>query len=185
MSAKRSKTVCRVLWFDEKGRFTKAPKRPDQSKSLKPKLGASRKATQKIRVDGGGVATVRYMKSGVAVRYIPPADVRAEAKKRKADKEYQQQYREWIKNVQRELAADANAQRRLMLSRKHAAIMEKELLRDRGRKGARERAKSREIQKGMKGLSQSELLQKLKRGNVYEKRAARAELKARGVQVGR
>ena len=184
MSAKKSKTVCRVLWFDERGRFAKAPKQPGQSKSLKPKLGASRQATQKIRVDGGGVATVRYMKSGVAVRYIPPADVRAEAKKRKADKEYQQQYREWIKNVQRELAADANAQRRLMLSRKHAAIMEKELLRDRGRKGARERAKSREIQKGMKGLSQSELLQKLKRGNVYEKRAARAELKARGVQVG-
>jgi len=93
MSAKRSKTVCRVLWFDEKGRFAKAPKQPD--KSLKPKLGASRKkATQKIRVDGGGVATVRYMKSGVAVRYIPPAEVRAEAKKRKADKEYQQQYRQ-------------------------------------------------------------------------------------------
>ena len=33
----------------------------------------------------------------------------------------------------------------------------------------------------MKALSQGELLQKLKRSNVYEKRAARAELKARGV----
>lgn len=182
MPAKKSKTVCRVLWFDERGRFAKAPQKP--TAKLRPRLGEKKTAAQKVRVDGGGVATVRYLKSGVAVRYIPPAAVRAEAAKRKNDKQYQESYRQWIKDVQLELAKDANAQRRLMLSRRHAEIMERELLRDRGRKGARERARSREVQKQMKELSQAELLKRLKSPRtVYEKRAARAELKARGIKA--
>lgn len=62
--------------------------------------------------------------------------------------------------------------------------MERELLRDRGRKGAQERARSREVQKQMKELSQAELLKRLKSARtVYEKRAARAELKARGIKA--
>ncbi len=179
MPAKKSKTVCRVLWFDERGRFAKPPNTPETN--LRARLGKPKPgSTKKIRVDGGGTATIRYLKGGVTVRYVPPAEIRNEVAKRKKDRKYMAAYRRWLKQVQLELAKDANEERRLMLRQKFNAAMTKSQLSDRGRKGAQERKKAESIRKSLKELSNSELL-KFQPKTVYEKRAQRSELKARGL----
>lgn len=176
----KSKEVCRVLWFDRKGSFTKAPSSPTQH--LRPKAVPGLKE-KPIRVEGGGTAILTHRGKVTSVRYIPDKTLREQyaMAQRRGDRSFVRGYKEWVRSVQRELAKDALPKRKLELGRKLSRALEKSQASDRGRKGAAERGKGRAAQSKLKNLSNGQLLA-YKPTTVYEQRAKRAELKARGLK---
>ncbi|MCX7741358.1 MAG: hypothetical protein N2047_10105 [Meiothermus sp.] len=131
-------------------------------------------------MEGGGLAVIKHAKGGVRVTYIPPKEIQQEVQKHKKDRKYMAAYKRWLADVRRELAEDAMRQRRLVLREKYITAMEKSQASNRGRKGAAERAKSREVEKKLNELSNNELLM-YKPKDVYELRARRTLLKKRGL----
>lgn len=148
MAAIRSKRICRVVWFDQRGRFAKAPKALPAPKELKPVLGRQiPKRGQVIHVDGGGTAIIQQVGRGVVkVRYIPPAEIRQDFKEAQArrDIDYIQGYKAWTKEVNRQLAQQTLARIKDQQRRQEARIMERSFRSDQAKKAASTRNKKRQ-----------------------------------------
>jgi len=137
----KSRRVCRVLWFDRRGRFARPPKHP--APHLRPRIT---KRTTLRGVEGGGKAVITHANHRViSVRYVPPADIRKNlAKARKAgDRAYVKAFEQWKREVERDIAAQAQKELDRERSLETAAIMEQAYRSSRAKKAAATRKKKR------------------------------------------
>ncbi len=58
----KSREICRVVWFDEKGRFAKAPKPLEPVEPIKPKVW--RKTSESVKLEDGGRASIQRLGAG-------------------------------------------------------------------------------------------------------------------------
>ncbi|WP_347708907.1 hypothetical protein [Meiothermus sp. CFH 77666] len=83
----KSREICRVVWFDEAGRFAKAPRALEPVEPVKPKIW--RKTTESLKLDDGGRASIQRVNwEPVKVTYFPPKEMLAEVKAARALKAF-------------------------------------------------------------------------------------------------
>ncbi|MCX7782674.1 MAG: hypothetical protein N2318_03410 [Meiothermus sp.] len=103
----KSREICRVVWFDEAGRFAKAPKPLEPVEPIKPKVW--RKTSESVKLEDGGRASIQRVNwEPVKVTYFPPKDILEDVKAARArgDQAYLDSYNQWKAQVEREILED-------------------------------------------------------------------------------
>lgn len=103
----KSREICRVVWFDEAGRFAKAPRALEPVEPVKPKIW--RKTTESLKLDDGGRASIQRVNwEPVKVTYFPPKEMLAEVKaaRAKGDTQWLEGYQQWKAAVEQEILED-------------------------------------------------------------------------------
>jgi hypothetical protein len=184
----KAATICRTIYRDAKGRFTKAPadakaitlKNPRRQAGGKFKIVKASEGP-KTKISGSGAPGKVYR-----VRLID-AEVNKLRREAKAQGgEFYKGFLQWEKEVKRANAAEAQKLLREMRERLRSQAMEAEFVRERASRGGKNAAKAKAEVKakaeGLKGLSQSELLARLKQGSRADRKAVELELKRRGIE---
>lgn len=184
----KAATICRTIYRDAKGRFSKAPagakrtvlKAPRHQTRGKFKIIKSSESP-KTKISGSGTPGKVYR-----VKLIDSEinKLRREAKAKGG--EFYKGFLAWERDVKQANAAEAQKLLREMRERMRSNAMEKEFLRERSSRGGKNAAKAKAEVKakaeGLKGLSQSELLARLKQGSRADRKAVELELKRRGIE---
>jgi len=103
----KSREICRVVWFDEAGRFAKAPKALEPVEPIKPKVW--RKTSESVKLEDGGRASIQRVNwEPVKVTYFPPKDILEDVKAARArgDQAYLDSYNQWKAQVEQEILED-------------------------------------------------------------------------------
>ncbi|GIW32598.1 MAG: hypothetical protein KatS3mg071_2772 [Meiothermus sp.] len=103
----RSREICRVVWFDEAGRFAKAPKALEPVEPIKPKVW--RKTRESLKLEDGGRASIQRVNwEPVKVTYFPPKEVLEEVKaaRIRGDQAYLEAYNRWKAAIEQEILED-------------------------------------------------------------------------------
>ncbi|WP_018467834.1 hypothetical protein [Calidithermus timidus] len=203
MAEIKAKKVCRVLYFDQKGRFTKDPTQAVRTATVKQKPRARNRARLLKRggewldlgpsAGGKGQARAVITRRGrvVGVKVFDPY-LSAERRKARAagDRATLEAIRAYERDLARLVAADRLAKAREEHARRVARALEDAHRRDLSSKGGRRtaarNARVRELRAGLEGRGQAELLALLRgeaRRDRELERAVRAELKALGLDA--
>lgn len=199
----KSKEVCRILYFDARGRFTRDPKKAVRTTALahKPKTKNRGRLVRKagewldLGTSAGGQGQARAIitrrGSVIGVRIFDPylTAERRQAKS-KNDQATLEAIRQYEHDLARMVAAEQFQRAREQHARKVAQILEDAHRRDLSSKGgkrtASRNARVKELQVGLKNKTQAQLLTMLQRDAKRDReleRAIRAELKIRGINV--
>lgn len=103
----KSREICRVVWFDEAGRFAKAPQTLEPVEPVKPKIW--RKTTESLKLEDGGRASIQRVNwEPVKVTYFPPKEMLAEvtAARARGDTQFLEGYQQWKAAVEQEILED-------------------------------------------------------------------------------
>ncbi|RIH76010.1 hypothetical protein Mterra_03919 [Calidithermus terrae] len=203
MARLRKKEVCRVVYFDERGRFTRDPAKAVRTATVehKPKARPRGRLVRKggewldlgPSAGGKGQARAVVTRRGrvLGVRVLDPY-LSAERRKARAagDRATLEAIRAYERDLARLVAADRLAEAREGHARRVARALEDAHRRDLSSKGGRRtaarNARVRELRAGLEGKGQAELLALLRREARRDReleRAVRAELKARGLDA--